>query len=149
MFVLNEVLIDEDARTGGKWIDVRDGLQIKTRCIDYKPYREAMKKLMKPYKAKLRAGGEVPEDVQTKMVIKAYVDHILIDWKGFNIKDKNTGKIEAVPYSKEAAVKYLTMSQELLDDFLVVSGDRGNFRPDDLGDDDMDDEAANEVAEKN
>lgn len=85
----------------GVWVDIGEGAQLKVARVGNPRYRSRVRELSKPYKRQIRA-DILPEDMSDEIVLRAFSETILLDWKG--IEDDNG---EPIPYSHENAYELL------------------------------------------
>lgn len=104
---------DLDLEESGVWIDIGDGAQLKIARVGNPNYQKVIRRLRAPYRAQIR-NKTLHEDLQDDLVIKAFAEAILLDWKG--LEDDN-GK--AIKYSQENA--YQLMKD--LKDFRALVGE--------------------------
>jgi len=86
----------------GVWMDIGDGASLKVARVGNPRYRKRIAQLTKPYKRQIRS-DTLPEDLSDELVLKAFSETILLDWKGI---EDDKGK--AIKYSQEAAYKLLS-----------------------------------------
>lgn len=74
-----------DVEREGEWIDIPDwsGVSFEVRSNEYGPYKLALELLVQRFARKYR-NKPVPAQERDSEVGKLVVDHILLDWKGFD-----------------------------------------------------------------
>lgn len=94
---LKSLRADTSKELDGDWIDVPDlpGVALKVRSIYYEPYTiardAATRRLAKKYGDK-----PIPETERTEINARLYVDHLLLDWKGFDVDFSTDVALEAL-----------------------------------------------------
>lgn len=95
---LSSIKADLKREHEGDWVEIPDlpGVRLKVRGFSYGPYQIA-KNLVEQKWIRKYGKDPVAPDVQDRDNGKLYVDHILLDWEGFD-----------EPYTKERAMEILT-----------------------------------------
>jgi len=130
-FDINSLRTDKSLETEGTWISFGNGAEIKIARLGNEKHLRYLEKLREPY---LDASGNVDADKDTLHDIsnKAMAKYIIMDWKGFEEKDKE------VPYSESTAYKYLSEVDDFFTMIVSLATDRENFQ-----------KKKKEIAEKN
>lgn len=92
MLKFDSVAIDEVKHRDGVWVDsvAIPGVRFHVRPMNNVDYQKAA--AFEGQKLRRKYGANPPEDAFVKVIGKLIVEHILLDWDGFDI-----------PYSKEKA----------------------------------------------
>ncbi|MDR6953784.1 hypothetical protein J2X65_003147 [Ancylobacter sp. 3268] len=96
--VLSSLKVDVALETSGEWIDAPElpGVAFHVRSLNYPPYTAArdieLRKL-----AAIHGNQPIPRDARAAVFGRLYAEHILLDWRGFDVQ-----------WSQEAAVAALT-----------------------------------------
>lgn len=117
---------NSDVEKEGKWIDIAEGVQFKIKRFGGANSSEVKKlnaKYIKPYARQIEK-GILPEEVERKLYVRAFVEVSMVDWKGVIADDKE------IPYSNDAAIDLFTQLPELFDDIVLVASDFETFRED-------------------
>ncbi len=85
--------------------------------------KQATAKHFKPY-ARMIENGLLDAQKEREITLKVFIECCLLDWKGVEIDG------EAVPFSKEAALKLLLDLPELADTLSAQAQDSKNYRED-------------------
>lgn len=86
-------------------------------------FREKFERLMKPHRARIQAGIELPEAVQIEIMCECMSTHVVLDWGGWLDDDGNE-----LPYSPEAAKQLLLRVEDFRDNVLTFSQQQELFR---------------------
>lgn len=103
---LSDMKVDVAKVEQGGWVDnipELEGLRLKVRGSGNKDYRKLMGRLVDATPRKQRFGGRLDPVAQDRITSICLRDACLLDWEGLEDED---GK--PLPYSKEAADKFLT-----------------------------------------
>jgi hypothetical protein len=92
---------DLDLEENGVWVDIGEGAELLVARVGNPRYSEAIRKLTKPVRQQLR-NDTLPADKMDEIMLKAFSETILLDWKG--IEDDN-GK--PIKYSTENAYQLM------------------------------------------
>jgi hypothetical protein len=109
----------------GKWFTLVPGekpIRFKIRRFKSQKSREVRERLEAPY----RAPGKpfvLPVAVSEQMLREQMAEAIIADWENVTDRDGNQ-----VPYSKEAALKFLTDLPELSDELAQLCLNIDNYR---------------------
>lgn len=89
---------DSALERAGDWVDALSipGVSFKVRSINYPPYTVARDMLFQRFRRKYGA-KPAPQAVMNVELGKLYAQHLLLDWKGFD-----------VPYTPEQAMEILS-----------------------------------------
>lgn len=123
MGIFNTFKTDKAAEESGVWVMVDDGEEICIARHGNAKHKAIVEELTKPYRAILRAGGEIPDAKTDEIALEATARALLIDWRG--IKDEAG---EPLPYSVEAAKKVLTELPEFRNRVVQMSMTFETFR---------------------
>lgn len=119
---LESLLSDDDA----EWVDLDEvpGASLLVRPIDYPPYTQAratlFRRLQRAYKEE-----PVPEKILVTSLGKLYAEHLLVDWKGFDVEYSYAAAEERLSdwswrkltrQIEWAAGKLTTINAEMVDD---------------------------------
>ena len=117
---------DTSAEEDGRWFrDIfgdNTNIDVKLRRLSSRQSLVVRRRLDKGYR-KYMKNGQYPEEIAHKVLIEQVAEAVLIDWAG--IKDRNR---EAITYSKEAAVKLLTLLPHFRDTIVMMAANLDNFR---------------------
>lgn len=113
----------EKAAEGGKWFDIGDTIKVKIRRFKSKKSREVREALEAPFKRFTKFGGSIPDDALERITTEHIAVGIVADWKGITDREGN-----ALPYSKEAAIKLFNELPEFRDAIVAISLDIENYR---------------------
>lgn len=111
----------KDLEAEGVWVDLGEGASVKVARAGNKENRAAIKRLIAPHKVALR-NDKLPDDIMEKIAIEAMATTILLDWKGI----AEDGK--PVPYSRDNAVRLLTVYKDFRDQISSLSGEMALFQ---------------------
>jgi hypothetical protein len=117
---------DKKIETQGIWFKISDevGFLVKRFGGYNSPdVKAALAKHYKPYSKQIDAGTIAP-DKEREVLAKAFVDSVVIDWKGVEIDGKIT------PFSKEIAVPFFLGLPDLMDALTKHASDADNYRED-------------------
>jgi hypothetical protein len=83
---LSSLAADTNKEASGDWIDIPElvGVALKVRSFNYGPYRIA-RDLLLQRSARRNRGKPVDQDENEREFGKLYAEHILIDWRGFDV----------------------------------------------------------------
>ena len=81
-----------DAESEGVWVDIGDGMKILVARAGNPAHKGVVDRLTKPYRAVLRAGGNLPPDTQLEVAIESAAEAILLDGL-FNLTYFVTGSL--------------------------------------------------------
>ncbi len=101
---LSRFKTDQKRCVEGVWVALDEETEIKIARYNNPQFRELMQKKLAPYKTLVRA-NRLGEDLAEKIMVEAYVETILLDWKNLLVDGQK------VPYSKETAKKILQDSK--------------------------------------
>lgn len=118
---LDAYSIDDTLSVEGKWVKIGKGAELRIARLNNEPYREFIKKKLKPYKSAMRAGA-VDDDLMTEVLIQAMARHILLDWKGL------TEKGEELKYSIAECERVLTEKEPFRELVAALANDADMFR---------------------
>lgn len=118
---LDSYNIDDKLSVEGKWVPIGKDAELKIARLNNEPYRDFIKKKLKPYKSAMRAGA-VDDDVMTNVVIQAMARHILLDWKGLREKG------EPLVYSLETCERVLRDKEQFRELVATLANDADLFR---------------------
>lgn len=124
---LTKYKTDEALEQEGVWVDIGDGAKLKIAHNDNPKHREALRRLMKPYRVQFR-NGTLPDDIADNIQLQALVDGVLRDWEGI----KENGK--AVEFNRGNAIRVLTEYRMIRDLVKEVAMSEAAFRAEDLED---------------
>lgn len=115
--------VEEDAELG-KWFKLSAKISIKVRRYSSKSSRKVREALEAPFAAQLKIPGfKIPPDTLEAINTEHLATGILADWTG--VKDV---KGNDVPYTKDAAVQFLTRLPDLRNVIASFSLDLDNYR---------------------
>ena len=114
---------DSKLENDGVWVDMGADLQVKVARFGNPVHEKVMEKLRRPYRNILRSGGQLPEDVQTKLTVQGMAEAILLDWKG--VTDAS-GK--DLPHSIDNAVQVLSDLKDFRNEIAFLAMERETFR---------------------
>lgn len=89
-------------------------------------YSKALERLMKPYQKQIRL-NTLSDDVANNVMIEAFCEGILLDWKGIYDEDGKEMK-----YSKENAIKLMNDLPDLFNDLQEQSNSMTLFKEEEL-----------------
>ncbi|MGB0749054.1 MAG: hypothetical protein ACPGO3_09935 [Magnetospiraceae bacterium] len=112
-----------EAETEGVWVDIGGGAEIRVARAGNPAHRAAADRLTKPYRAVLRAGGNLPDKTQREIAIESMVEAILLDWRGVTGPDGGP-----LPYSKENARRALSDLKDFRDLVTQIATAAETFR---------------------
>lgn len=97
MIKLSSLRADVQREKDGDWVDIPElpGVALKVRGFAYGPFQIARDIVQARWVRKYQR-DPVPPEVSYPENAKLYADHILLDWRGFD-----------VPYSRETALETL------------------------------------------
>jgi hypothetical protein len=101
---LSSLRTDGELGRQGDWVEslLIPGVEFKVRSINYPPYTIA-RDIMRQRLSRKYGVKPIPQEVLYEELGRLYVDHLLLDWRGF--ADDN-GKEQA--YTKELGLSILT-----------------------------------------
>ena len=119
---------NSDKETNGFWYDIGPASFLLRRLggKNANHLQQVTAKYYKPY-AKAIQSGMLPQSKQEEIIVKTFVEAVIVDWKG--VTDINGIEI---PFSKDAAQEMLMDNLELVTALQEASTDIINYR-DDLG----------------
>lgn len=95
--------VDLDAKNvNGTWVEIGEGIKIKTRHLGCPDSKKLLKRLRAPYEKKGRNSLKLTEEISTKIAVQAICRTAIQDWEGFTDRK---GKI--LKFSVEAALEIL------------------------------------------
>lgn len=118
---LDSYKIDDKVSVEGKWVPIGKDAELKIARLNNEPYRDFIKKKLKPYKSAMRAGA-VDEDLLNAVVVQAMARHILLDWKGL----KESG--QPLVYSIEECERILKEKEQFRELVASLANDADLFR---------------------
>jgi hypothetical protein len=118
-FDLKDFRTDKDAKAVGVWIEFGAGAEFKIASFDNPGFTEAFRKMTKPYND---LGRTIPEDDQQAILVKCMAAHIVLDWKGVFLDEKE------LPYSAENAEKVLNEFEWVLARIVTEAKKIENFK---------------------
>lgn len=124
---LDSYSVNDKDSVEGKWVPIGKDAELKIARLNNEPYRDFIKKKLKPYKSAMRAGA-VDEDVINAVVVQAMARHILLDWKGL----KESGK--PLIYSIEECERVLRDKEQFRELVAALANDADLFRDAELED---------------
>lgn len=89
-------------------------------------YSKALERLMKPYQKQIRL-NTLSDDVANNVMIEAFCEGILLDWKGISDEEGKEMK-----YSKENAIKLMNDLPDLFNDLQEQSNSMTLFKEEEL-----------------
>jgi hypothetical protein len=92
---------DLDAEENGVWVDIGDGGQLLVARLGNPKYQKFLREISKPFKSSIRR-KTISEDKSDELMLKAFSNTILLDWKGI---EDDKGK--AIKYTPDAAYQLL------------------------------------------
>lgn len=115
---------DKDLETEGRWIDYGGaGEYLIARAGGAnKKYSNLLQKRMKPYRRQMEA-GTLDNEKAKDILIGAFVDAVLLDWKGVNNREG-----EALDYTRDNAIQLFKDLPMLFEDLQKMSMDFAVFR---------------------
>ena len=119
---INELISDKQKEEEGVWFVLSATSEIKLARIGNPQYTAYMNKLLAPYKNHRMAQKDLPENLKIELSIKAIVETIIKDWKGF------TENGEPFPYSKENALRLLNESRDFCDLVASLASEATEYR---------------------
>ncbi len=118
-FDLKDFRTDPTAKAAGVWIEFGGGAEFKIASFDNPGFTEAFRKMTKPYND---LGRAIPEEEQTVILTKCMAAHIVLDWKGVFLDEKE------LKYSAEAAEKVLLEFEWVLTRIVAEAKKIENFK---------------------
>lgn len=112
-----------EAEENGVWVDVTPTIKLKVRAYSSDAVVALREKLTKPFRAMLRAGGQLPDEQDKEIGRKVIAGAVIADWKG--IKDAEGAE---VPYSADEAFKTLTRLPKMLNFVISISTDAAFYK---------------------
>ena len=101
--IYDEFELDLDAKNvTGTWVEIREGIRIKTRHLGCPESKKLLKRLRAPYEKKGRNALKLTEEISTKIAVQAICRTAIQDWEGFTDRK---GKI--LKFSVDAALEIL------------------------------------------
>lgn len=104
MAKLSKFAIDLESAKNGVTVDLGDGLSVTVAQAGAgnPRYQKVLRQLLKPYERQLKA-NTLDDDVFEDQVTKAYVEAVLLGWKGLEDDEGNE-----ITYSKDKAYEILS-----------------------------------------
>lgn len=118
---LNEFSVNDKLSVEGKWVPIGKSAELRIARLNNEPYRDFIKKKLKPYKSAMRS-GVVDDDLMTEVLVQAMARYILLDWKGL------TEKGEALVYNIETAERVLREKEPFRELVASLANDADLFR---------------------
>lgn len=122
---------DEALEAEGKFAEVAPGVEFKIRRIRSKPVMDARRKIYGPHERAM-AGKDLPEKIETMCTIRLLSEAVVVDWRGEEMKDDETG--EPVPFTTENAAALFSdpeTGKDLRSVVLNLANDGDFYAPED------------------
>jgi hypothetical protein len=119
---------DKEKEENGIWIHYGKDISFKVARASKvnAKYGKALERLMKPYQKQIRL-NTLSDDVASNVMIEAFCEGILLDWKGVTNKEG-----EEMKYSKENAIKLMNDLPDLFEDLQEQSNSMTLFKEEEL-----------------
>lgn len=116
---------DSNLQKTGVWFDIDDktGFLVIPINSNNKNWRQMYAQSTKPYVRQMELGTMDPAK-EIEITCRVFVETALLDWKGVEIDGVD------IPYSKEAARKFLNSMPTLLDALIKYAMDNKNYLED-------------------
>lgn len=118
---LDSYSVDDKLSVEGKWVPISATAKLRIARLNNEPYREFIRKKLKPYKSAMRAGS-LDDSLMTEVVIQAMARHILLDWEGL----KESGA--ELKYSLETCERILRDKEQFRELVAALANDADLFR---------------------
>lgn len=90
-----------------------------------KQFAEALSRRRRPYRKEIERETIDPEVLQTRVLIPAYLDAVIMGWSGSVFQDPETG--EAIPFSRKAATEFFKQYPDTFLDLIDATTDKANW----------------------
>jgi len=126
-FNIDNLFSDPKKETDGVWVDFYSGSKLKIASMESKSYKSELAEQARKHRLQLDLDQDNEEyfDLIQELTCEALAKHVLKDWKGINIGDR-----EEVPYTPELGKELLLTSSKLRSFVEQAAGDYANFKAD-------------------
>lgn len=128
MDIGKEFATDSKLEQDGVWVDLDDETSILIARMNNKKYRNALRRVLKPYKTQISAGTIQPGKLDD-LLVTPLAAHVLLDWKGLTVNGEPT------EYSREAAERVMQQFPDFRELVVTLASDMDLFRTADIEDD--------------
>lgn len=119
---------DSSAEESGRWFDLfgdRGDGEIRLRGFTSKASMNTRKRLEAVFRRQQSADGSYSTEVMNVIICQQLADAIIVDWRGKAWREKDGTPL---PFSKENALRLVTLSTYLRNRVAALAGDMDSFR---------------------